>query len=75
MPELISKEELLANSKDCPAYQEMVEELNGMLVKGAGKPVQYKVKHYNLTELLVKDLIEKGYDVYHCGSVNVLIIT
>lgn len=75
MSELISKEDLLTASKDCPAYQEMVEELSELLVKGAGKPVQYEVKYPSLTGLLLEDIIEKGYDVYHIGSVNVLLIS
>ena len=75
MSELISKEELLANSKDSPAYQEMVEELNETLVRGAGKPVQYKIKHHNLSGLLLKDLEEKGYEVHHLVWQGILVIS
>ena len=75
MPELISREELLNSSKDCPAYQEMVEELNKLLVESKGKAIQYNVKYTNLTELLVEDLVEKGYDVYPINSVSVLLIS
>jgi len=75
MSELISKEELLANSKSCPAYQEMVEELNEILVRGAGKPVQYKIKHHNLSGLLLKDLEEKGYEVHHLVWQGILVIS
>ena len=60
MSELISKEELIRHSKDCLAYKEMVEELNTLLVNGAGKAIQYYVKYPNLIELIVDDLEEKG---------------
>lgn len=75
MSELISKEKLLTTSRDYTAYQEMVEELNTLLLKGAGKPIQYDVKYPDLIELLVNDLVEKGYDVYYSGSISVLLIT
>jgi len=75
MSELISKEDLLTASKDCPAYQEMVGELNEILINGGGRTVQYEVKYPNLIELLLEDLEEKGYDVYHSGRISVLLIT
>ena len=75
MKELISKDDLLTSSKDSPSYQEMVEELNEILVKGAGKPIQYKIKHPNLTGLLLKDLEEKGYEVHHLVWQGILVIS